>query len=209
MNQIHTTTTPNHSSVLVCVKVLPSDIPRFFPLLQSGIFLRCCTGISLLSFLKEVLLLSDTYIEDRISTIFLNGKPVDDLETAVVLDGNTVALSSAMPGLVGATMRRKGFYAGLRSTISHVSGESEVTAGAGSVYLKLFNLIMADIGPDLLKKGVFLPSGDLKAFFSTQHDNFFSRVLEVEIDGYTADPSRLKANNDVMGSGLVELRACT
>ena len=33
--------------------------------------------------------------------------------------GDTLALSAAMPGLVGATMRRGGYFAGLRANISH------------------------------------------------------------------------------------------
>lgn len=208
MDNAPTAAEPQEPPVTVCMRVLPSDIPRFFPLLQSGVFLRCRTGVSLLAFLRETLLLSDDYIDERISTVFLDGKPVDDLEAAVVPDGGTVALSSAMPGLVGATMRRKGFYAGFRSAIAHVSGAGEA-ARAGTVRLKLFNLLMADIGPDLLKRGVFLPSGDLKEFFSGRKDGLTGWLLGVEIDGRAAGPASLTAADGAMGRGLVELRACT
>jgi len=199
MNSPHTT---------VCVKVLPRDVARFYPLLQTGFFLRCQVGVPLASFLKETVNLSQAYIDDRISTVFLDGKPVDDIEAAVILDGCTVALSSAMPGLVGATMRRKGFYATFRSTITYASTGRGIASGAGSVRLKLFNLVMREVGPDLLKKGIFLQSADLKEFFSRQEDTFFVRVLGARIDGHFIDPIRLKKEGTTIGAGLVELKTC-
>jgi hypothetical protein len=45
------------------------------------------------------------YLENRIKTIFLDGKPVDDEDKAVLKNGSTLALSAAMPGLVDSTFR--------------------------------------------------------------------------------------------------------
>jgi len=57
-------------------------------------------------------------VKEKISTIFLDGKAVDSPETALLREGSTLALSSAMPGLAGAILRRDGPYASLRSSIT-------------------------------------------------------------------------------------------
>jgi len=44
--------------------------------------------------------LDEDYVTQRISTIFLDGKPVDDIDTLLVRDGAVLSLSAAMPGLV-------------------------------------------------------------------------------------------------------------
>jgi hypothetical protein len=76
-----------------------------------------------------------------------------------------------MPGLVGATMRRGGFYAALRQGISHVM-ESGASAGAcGTVRLKLFNLLLTEIGPLILARGLILE----KAEFDDLLKNLFGR----------------------------------
>jgi hypothetical protein len=198
----------NSTYSTVCVKVSPSHVTRFHPLLQAGFFLRCRVGVSLRAFLEETLKLSDLYIDDKISTIFLDGKPVDDIESAMIPDGCTIALSSAMPGLVGATMRRKSFYATLRNTITHASLDNGIASYDGSVRLKLFNLVMTEIGPGLLEKGIFLQSTELKEFFADQQDCFFTGVLDARIDGQIVDPASLKRGDSGMAMGLTELKTC-
>ena len=54
--------------------------------------------------------ISPEYFKDRVQTIFLEGNPVDDTRTAIVKDGSHIAISGAMPGLVGAVLRKGGFY---------------------------------------------------------------------------------------------------
>ena len=103
------------------ISVNAAQLPEFFQLLQQGIILRREVGCSVKSFLYHQLQLSCEFVEDKIQTIFLDGKPVDDLDAAYVKDGCSLALSAAMPGLVGATMRRGGYYASLRAQISHGS----------------------------------------------------------------------------------------
>ncbi|MBP7604371.1 MAG: hypothetical protein KBA15_10605 [Spirochaetes bacterium] len=132
----------------------PDDVSRFFPLFQEGVVLETETGGSVREFLCSTLGIDEGYVEGRISTIFLNSKPVDDLDTSIVDDGSVLALSAAMPGLVGATMRRGGYYAAMRSAISYHPGEAHAAARQGRVRLKLFNMILEEIGPSLLASGV-------------------------------------------------------
>lgn len=162
-------------------------IPEFFLLLQQGIILRREIGSSVQSFLHRQLQLSCKFIEDNIQTVFLDGKPVDDLDRAIVKDGCTLALSSAMPGLVGATMRRGGYYASLRAQISH-SPEDENTSGTseGFVTLRLFNFIAELLGKTLLQDGVFVKKKNLEEFLSRRAHSGWKDV-EAGRDGKPVD----------------------
>ena len=88
-----------------------NQLNQFFPLLQRGVIIPAIVGGPLKSLLVDQLKIPDDYVTDRITTIFFNNCPVDELERTFIQDGSRVTLSAAMPGLVGATMRRGGFYA--------------------------------------------------------------------------------------------------
>jgi hypothetical protein len=107
------------------------------------------------AFLTEELRLDPRFVAERITTVFLDGQVVDRLDDAVLHDGALLALSGAMPGLVGATLRRGGAYAAMRSEITHRPGAA---SGQGPreplVRVKLFNLLIAELGPALLARGV-------------------------------------------------------
>jgi hypothetical protein len=129
-------------------------------LLQAGAGLRCRVGLSARVFMREVLGLDDAYIEGTVSTVFLDSEPVDDIDAAMVRDGSRLALSAAMPGLVGAVMRRNSPYASFREGISHGREAASPTDAAGEegfVIVKLFNSVMRDRGPALLARGVLAP----------------------------------------------------
>lgn len=138
------------------VKLNFAQLPCFYPLLQSGIRVPVEVGCSLKSLLCDQLSIPDSYVTDRITTIFLDNHPVDDLDHAIILDGSRIALSAAMPGLVGATMRRGGFYASLREGISQLSRDDSVEQHTGIVTIKLFNLLLAELEPTLLAHDVLL-----------------------------------------------------
>ena len=94
-------------------------IPLFLTLLQKGFMMDVKVGCSLRSLLVDQLGIAAEYVEGRIQTIFVDGKPVDDLDRTAIRDGSTLALSSALPGLLGATLRRGGYYAAMRSQSTH------------------------------------------------------------------------------------------
>ncbi len=128
-------------------------------LLQRGVWWRAITPAPLLPFLTGQLGLGEAYVRDRIETIFIDGMVVDDLDGSVVRDGSTVTLSAAMPGLVGATLRRGGYYKAMRSGISWSTlGDDGLPEGVapGLVRVKLFNLILREVGPRLLAHGVLV-----------------------------------------------------
>ena len=59
--------------------------------------------------------ISESYLNERVQTIFLNGRAVDDLFGEVVGNNSTIALSAAMPGLAGAVFRKGGMLSSLRN----------------------------------------------------------------------------------------------
>ena len=145
----------------VALHLAPDQLCAFFPLLQKGVAVPAMVGCTLKSLLCDQLSIPADYVTDRITTIFIDNHPVDDLEHTIVQDGSRVTLSAAMPGLVGATMRRGGFYAALRQGISHVAGSGAAAGGSGTVRVKLFNLLLAELGPLVLARGLILEQDEL------------------------------------------------
>jgi hypothetical protein len=149
------------------------SLSPLYLILQQGFFIRAQVGCSLNMFLENQMELSPEYISEKIQTIFLNGRPVDDLNSALIEDGSHLALSAAMPGLVGAAMRRGGVYSSLRNSISYQETHDTCVLHEGSVHVKLFNLLMKDLGPIFLKRGITIPASDLSDFFSKRADTFW------------------------------------
>ena len=76
------------------------------------------------------------------------------MDSAWVENGSKLALSAAMPGLVGVTFRKGGFYASLRNTITYSKTEASVVKGDGEIVLKLFNMVAKELGPAFLENGI-------------------------------------------------------
>ena len=135
--------------------------------------------------------LNSEYLETRIQTIFLGGKPVDDVNSAIVMEGSTLALSAAMPGLVGATLRKGSYYASMRSQISYRETAPSKSPHNGMILLKLFNLILKELGPIFLKKGVWINGKDISDFFTRQSDDFWTGCKAAKVDGKKIDLDKL------------------
>ena len=149
-------------------------LARFFLLLQQGVKVRRRVGCSVDAFLRQELGIGPATIE-KIQSIMLDGKPVDDIGTALIREGSVLALSAAMPGLVGATLRRGGAYSSLRSAITYQETGKTCAPGDGWVRIKLFNLLMAELGPGLLRTGVLLRSSDLLDLLIERKEEFRQR----------------------------------
>jgi hypothetical protein len=142
------------------------SLSRFLPLLGQGFRVAAGGGGSLEEFIRRECGVSPDYLREHVQTVFLDGRAIDDLTTAVVADGSTLALSAAMPGLAGAVLRRGGAYAAMRRQISY-DGRGETTAsGALHVRVKLFNLVARELGPEFLKRGVRVYGAELKGFLN-------------------------------------------
>lgn len=183
----------------------PSESPKIaaavsgkaaFPcseLFGRGVKLAVKTGVSIRKLLCGQLGIGEAYLENRVQTIFLNGRPVDDVDAAVVSDGDVLSLSAAMPGLVGATLRRGGHLAAMRQSISYKRHQKTAGAPSGTVTVKLFNLVAKELGPAFLARGLLVSGKDLAAPLKAAG----GAVTEVRREG---KPVTLEALSDLFDS---------
>ena len=157
--------------------------------------MRVQVGGSVRALLCQQLNISPEFLEGRIKTIFLDGRPVDDLDSALIKAGSTLALSAALPGLAGATLRRGGTFASLRSQLTHPRDEAPVAQQEGFIVLKLFNLLMDELGPALLHRGVFIKKEVLKEFLKNLPKDFWAGCPAPKVDGEEVRADGLLARN--------------
>jgi hypothetical protein len=173
----------NDPKAVLYLTVEEGLIPKFFVLLSQGFTVKVRVGCTMRELLHRQLGLSADYIDQRVQTIFLDGKAVDNIDTAVVRHGSTLALSAAMPGLAGATLRRGGAYAAMRRQISHQNKAVHNSVADGVVMLKLFNLVALELGSGFLKQGIWIRGKHIENFFMKVPDYFWLGCRAAEIDG--------------------------
>ncbi|MCP3875924.1 MAG: hypothetical protein GY699_22575 [Desulfobacteraceae bacterium] len=157
----------------VCLKIQMDETAIFSSILQQGIKISVMTECNIKQMLCDQFGVAPDYLSDRISTIFLDGKPVDNVETAQIKDGATLALSGAMPGLVGATFRKGGALSIFRSSITHENDTDQINMSAkGMITIKLFNLLISEIGPVFINKGFWLKKKEMQDFIKSKKDDF-------------------------------------
>ncbi len=178
-------------------------VARFFLLLQQGVKIGRRIGLSVDVFLQQEIGAAPETIE-KIQSIMLDGKPVDDIGSSLLHNGSTLALSAAMPGLVGATLRRGGAYSSFRSGITYHETGTASAPGDGWVSVKIFNLLMAELGYDLLRTGVLLRSSDLLDFL-TERAEEFQQGCSATLDGKPIDIGMLVGSAELAGNDHVFL----
>jgi hypothetical protein len=181
------------------------QLGEFFPLLQQGFAVTAHVGCTLDKLLGRQWRLTDDYVAQRVTTIFLDGRAIDDVNTAVIKEGSVIALSGAMPGLVGATMRRGGYYAALRETITHQESAVAVPARIATVRVKLFNLILPELGPDFLRRGIIVTSSELTDFLESKEVSFWQGCSSALLNGSPAGPTLLQSGERFSPGGKVRL----
>jgi len=165
------------------LRVPAEEIVAFSPLLQAGFRVTARTGCSVKTLLCGQFGIDEEYVTRRITTMFLNYRPVDNMDATLVRDGATLALSCAMPGLVGATLRRGGFYAAFRQGISCRDEDTDTQSGIGTVRIKLFNLLIAELGPLFLGRGILVPASSVKELVDKGSTALRDACAEVAVDG--------------------------
>lgn len=179
-------------------QISPNMVSCFFPVFQQGITVEAETGCSVKELLCGQLGIDPTYVEERISTIFLNGKPVDDCDTAVCGDGAVLALSAAMPGLVGAILRKGGFYTAMRSAITYRTQGADSVRANGRIRLKLFNSIMGEAGPLVLRRGIIIPRSKVMKLLSETSAEILSG--NIPTNGYNSADSDILLAVEILAS---------
>ena len=164
------------------LRLKPHQDSRLLPIFQQGVYLKGRAGLPLAVILEEAGFSRD-YLEQKVQTVFLDGSPVDDLDSRIVKGGSVIALSAAMPGLAGAILRKGSPISALRSKTS-AGMDPDCTEGAMlTLRLKLFNTIAKEMGPRLLHSGIILKSSDLEDFLLNRRELVEEAVLEAELDG--------------------------
>jgi hypothetical protein len=181
-------------------------LDAFSLLLQRGFRLRGQLGSSIRSVLCDQFGVTPDYLDNRISTVFLDDKPVDDVDSAVVKVGATLALSGAMPGLVGAALRKGGPIASFRGSISHSGSEVPAIKQEGSFTVKLYNLVAKELGPLFLERGIWVDADDLNGFFQTRSEMFWRGCKRVEVQGAEVSLEEFLRGQWSIEARLVELK---
>jgi hypothetical protein len=181
----------NNTATKLNLNVKPDRMSLFSSLLGQGFILKVQTGISVRDLLCRQIGVSGDYLDQRIQTIFLDGKVVDNVDTARIRQGSALALSAALPGLAGATLRRGGAYAAMRSQISHKNNTTDGADENGTVMLKLFNIVALELGPMFLKRGIWIDGKNLENFFRRVPDSFWDGCLTAEMDGISLDVRKI------------------
>jgi hypothetical protein len=133
--------------------------------------------------------LEPDYVRERILSIVLDGRPVDDTEKALLRDGSQLALSSGMPGLAGAALRRGSPLASFRGSITHRESAASGTQQEGIICVKLFNLMMGDLGPRFLARGILIESGALARLLRQNSAPFVEKCRGVQRNDIAAEPT--------------------
>lgn len=178
----------------------------FHPLLQQGVRVACQVGCPLAELLTRQWGIASDYLSRRISTVFINSRAIDDMEKALVSQDAVIALSGAMPGLVGATMRRGGYYAAMRGAMTHREASDYPASREGAVRVKLFNLLLDELGPGVLERGILISGEELLAFIRHCRQEFRGGCRSARMNGRKIDPELLPDDDSLGRIGTVRLR---
>jgi hypothetical protein len=184
----------------------PGVVSLFAGLLQEGVRVPGGTDIDLATLLTDEFGIEPAYLAQRIATVFLNGSCVDDLGAAIVHDGDILALSSGMPGVAGASLRRGGPLAVLRSGITLAPESTRLAPSRGTIVVKLFNMVMAELGPVFLSRGLLVQKGPLREVLDASPQAFREWCKSASIDGRPVAVDNLGAELAAAKSGDVFLR---
>ncbi len=164
----------------------------FLNLLQQGFLVEIPTGSTIKQMLCGFYHVEETYLEDRVQTIFLDGKPVDDVDRAMLENGSSLALSAAMPGLVGSTFRRSGILAAFRSGITYQQEEPASNSPEDAlVSIKLFNLLIYELGPKFLNQGIVVKRKALEHILKGETHHLKSVISLMVMNGEEMHPDQL------------------
>ncbi|WP_291323619.1 hypothetical protein [Desulfonatronospira sp.] len=193
------------------VLMLEHEAPEQFSLLlQQGFFMPVPRICSLREFLCELVGVCGVYTEKSLQTIFLDGSAVDDIDQAMIRPGCRLALSAAMPGLVGATMRRDGFLKRMREGISLSSRReegSDIQQDASfRIQVRLYNAVGRDLAGLFLHHGIMVSSPDLAEFFKSRPDSFFRHLRSIRFQGTSLPVQQSGLDFSCLPQGDVVLR---
>ncbi len=181
----------NTSSINLSLTLEKTLTPIFHQLLSKGFIIHAETGYTIKELLCGQVGIKEDYLEERIQTIFLDNKTVDDVNSTIILEGSTLALSAAMPGVLGATVRKGGWYAPMRRQIFQDKDIPSDVHKKGEVTIKLFNLIARELGPLFLEQGIRVKGEDFFDIVARNENVFMTGCKKAVKDGNEIVPEKL------------------
>lgn len=178
----------------IAITMKYEHISEFDLLLQQGFAVQALVGCTLENLFTQQWHMTPDYVKKRIATIFLDSRPIDDPATAIIRENSVIALSGAMPGLIGATMRRDGFYANLRSNITYRELSPHLPTVAALIHVKIFNVLLAELGPGFLQRSVILGIPKLADFLQNKTAAFWQECTSIVLNGAVVDRAQLDEN---------------
>ncbi len=154
---------------------------KYTTLLQAGILEERSASTTIGEFLASLPGFTNHYIRERIETIFLNGLPVDDLETRMSGPSPVLAISASMPGLAGAIFRKNSFHAALRTSKSDSLPDRALSTEKIIIRLKFFNSIASEKGGIILQNGCLMDCDSVLKFINYRRQ-LFSHLLALHCD---------------------------
>jgi hypothetical protein len=181
-------------------------LQALFPLLAHGVILRTRTGASVKATLCEQLSVSEEYVNRRIRAIFLNGKTVDDADAARVDAGAILAVSGVIPEpflrhAVGWRPPRE------QKDSARVPLGKDPGAEHSEVFftLKIFNVLVGELGCPRLGSGVWIRAHVLEDFFHGRGPGFWAMLLRATVDDQDVDAGFLSTKRWSDIPGLIRL----
>ena len=104
-------------------------------------------------------------------------------------------------------MRKAGCLASFRNTISHRNEEAPAACADGYITLKLFNLLLHEMGPQYLAHGVWTRGRGLQACLTGYPHDLEAVVVRLEQDGRVLDPAKLNRLQAIASDEEVRLQA--
>lgn len=195
---------PPGTSLILTVE--PGLLSEFTLLLQRGFDISLLVNCSLENILQEQWHIAPECVTGRISTIFVNSHPIDDLSSTIIREGDVLSLSGAMPGLVGATMRRGGFYANLRGDITYQEQERETSPRLARIHVKIFNLLLRELGPGFLQRGIILGLPELAGFLKGKTEELRDGCTSALLNSTNVSPRDVASTIDPAIGGSILFR---
>jgi len=181
-------------------------LSEFLVLLSRGVMLKTRLDSGLKSVLCRELGTTREFLSRKVSAAFLNGKTVDDLDSAKLEPGSTVALSGCLtePFLLHAFSQRW-----FPQEMSEEAGQAHENS-AQSVHeafftLKILNVLIGDFGPHLLESGVWIDAKSLEEFFASRSPKFWTGLKTASVDETKIDSASLAQRPWSKEPGLVKL----
>ena len=178
----------------ICVRLVVEQglLDRLCLLGGAGFTVRARAGCSVRELLCGQLQIEPDYLAQRIQIIFLNGKAVDDVDTAIVPADASIGLSAAMPGLAGAMLRKGSRYAPMRIQLPARGWDSAATlTGDSDMVVKLFNMLQRELGPEFLRRGVRVPGRAFSNVLALRPGSVGTEIVTAEVDGGPVEPQVL------------------